>query len=118
MFASTGRFEMNSGSEVAAAAGRSGNNMAGGTAQVEDVEKTALAAGAEFDFVGGVARRPLPPSGYLQRLHFVQGPDLHCPDRTAAAGWMTEASHLGMKGLKIIRKSEIRNQTSLDMINQ
>lgn len=42
MFASRGRFEMNSGSEVAAAAGRSGNNsalgnMAGGTAQVEDV---------------------------------------------------------------------------------
>lgn len=42
MFVGRGRFEMNSGSEVAAAAGRSGNNsalenMAGGTTQVEDV---------------------------------------------------------------------------------
>lgn len=104
------RVEMSSGRE--AATGRPGNNsalgnVAGGTAQVEDVQKTALAAGAELDFaLGGVVWCPLPPSGYLERLHFGQGPDLkpHCLDLTAAAGWTTEASHLGMKGLKIITK--------------
>lgn len=104
---------------VVAAAGRlagPGNNFAledgfGGAVQAEDMEKIATGAGVDVEHV--VVREivwcPWPLSGHLERWRFGQGRDLklHCLGTTGAADWMTEGSHLEMKGGKREMKGKI-----------
>lgn len=86
-----------------------GNNFAvedgfGGEVQIEDIYKAVTGAGSEHEFVAAkeIVWRPWSVYGDLERWCFAKGRDLkrHCLGMTGAADWMTEESHLEVKGGK------------------
>lgn len=70
--------------------------------RVGDVEKFVTGAVIEVESVWENVWGPWSLSGPLGRWCFGQVKDLnlHCLDMTGAADWMTEGSHLEMKGGK------------------